>query len=231
MSIVATNRIAFLIAATLLANVSFAQLENKMTAYVFLGVPIIKKAGNIQAENIYNGYSPLPYLGLGINYNLNARFSIGANLKQLVTKKANYGLTNTNFGIGAKLNIIPMDKKISPFVYAEGNLGYITISQKANSSIENPTVDDPEHVKITQQTRNYPEIKTGYSCTGAMVGVGLDFTLKLKYGVFVSANYMLTNADKTFTSKNNFAENTSKFQFLMIQTGFRFSFGKSKSLY
>jgi hypothetical protein len=210
---------------------SYAQFEHKMTAYVFVGVPFFKKAGDIQGQNIFNGYSPIPALGFGINYNLSTKLSIGANINQLITKKANYTLSNTNVGVGVKYNFVPMDKKISPFVYMEGNMGYLIVSQKANSTWEYPVVNDPNHVEFVKQLHNYPKQNIPITYLGAMVGVGLDFTLKLKYGLFVSANYMFTNASNTVTCVQNFEDNTSKFNFIMIQTGLRFSFGKSKSLY
>lgn len=210
---------------------SFGQLENKVTAYVFLGVPLFPSAGSIQGQNIYNGYAPIPYLGLGLNYNLNSRLAIGANIKQLYTTKSNYTLSNSNLGVGVKFNFVPMDKPISPFVSVEGNLGYLTVSQKANSTTETVTNSDPNQVLITSQVRNYPEIKTGFSTFGVMMGAGVDFTLKLKYSFFVSLNYLITDASTTFTSQQNFADNTSKFQFFMPQVGVRFSFLRKKSLY
>ncbi len=210
---------------------TFGQFEHKVTATVFTGVPFFKKAGGIQGENIFNGYASIPYLGFGLNYNLNTHFSIGANVKEFVTKKANYSLSNSNLGIGVKYNIVPMDKKISPFVAAEGDVGFMVLGQKANSTWEYPEASNDQQVTYVAQLHNYPKVNTTATYVGAILGAGVDFTLKLKYGVFISANYMFTNAQSTSAIVMDFKDNTSKFDFFMIQTGLRFSFGKSKSLY
>ena len=216
---------------SLLSNLAMAQMENKVTLSASLALPMFKSAGEIQGENIYNGYGMLPSVRVGLQYNLNARFGLGPVLSQVYSSKPNYTLTQTSFGLGLKYNILPSDKKISPFVYVEGDLCYVTIAQKANSVQENPSVDDKEHIKLIGQTRNYPEIKTGFSSLGAIVGIGSDFTVKSKYTLFLAVNYVLTNAASTYTSKNNFEDNTSKLQYLMPQIGIRFSLGKKKSLY
>ena len=215
----------------IVATNAIAQLENKASISVSFGVPFIKSAGSIQAENIYYGYGKVPVLKVGLQYNINHKLGVGPVVGQFYSTKPNYKLTVTSFGLGVKYNIIPFDKKVSPFIYFEGNLNYVTVSQKANSTQENPVQDDKEQIRIKTQTRNYPEIQTGFSSLGAIAGVGIDFTLNKKYTVFVGANYYTTNAAKTYTSRNNFEDNTSKLQFLMAQLGLRFSFGQKKSLY
>lgn len=225
-----TNYI-YIFCICLLSNLAMAQMENKITLSASLALPMFKSAGEIQGENIYNGYGMLPAVRVGLQYNLNARFGLGPVLSQVYSSKPNYTLTQTSFGIGLKYNILPSDKKISPFVYLEGDVCYVTIAQKANSVQENPSVDDKEHIKLIGQTRNYPEIQTGFSSLGAIVGIGSDFTVKSKYTLFFAINYVLTNAASTYTSKNNFEDNTSKLQYLMPQIGIRFSLGKKKSLY
>ena len=215
----------------LVPAVSFAQLEHKATAYISIGMPFIKSAGPIAGENIYYGYKPIPYLGLGLQYNRSTHFSIGAVLRQLVTSKANYNLSHTTIGLTMKYNFLPSDKKVSPFGILELSTGYLYLSQKANNTVEKPIVVNPEHVAITEQEKSYPEIKRGFSSFGVMLGVGIDFTLNLKYGMFVSANYFLSDAHKSAVMETHFEQNTSKFRFLMLQTGIRFSFGKSKSVY
>lgn len=209
----------------------YSQLEHKVTAQVSLGLPLIKKAGPVNAENIFYGYKKLPYVGFGVMYNNSVHFSMGGMLRQLYTKKDFYSLSHTSLGLVAKYNFIPSDKKMSPFVTAELNTGYVVLSQKPNSTIEYPKVTDQAHVAIVEQERKYPEIKTGFATFGALAGVGVDFTLKLKYKLSFSANYFVSDAAKNPGITVSFPENTSKLRFLLLQTGFSFSFGKSKSLY
>ena len=227
------KRISYLfLLAIVLPFTANAQMEHKFTGLVSIGVPLIKSAGNISAENIYYGYKSIPYLGVAILYNSSTHFGIGGNLRQLYTTKPNYEISHTSLGLLIKYNILPSDKKISPFVNAELSTGYMMISQKANTITEQPAaLEDKTHVIVQEWERSYPEIKTGFGTYGAMLGIGADFTIKLKYGLFVSANYYLSDAHKTGAFKGFFEENKSTFNFLLMQAGVKFSFGKSKSIY
>jgi len=212
--------------------VGYSQLERKLAITAAVAMPSFSAAGNIQSENIYKGYSGLPGLRVGLQYNFNHNIGVGPIVSQYFGSKPNYNLTMTQFGLGVKYNILPFDKVISPFITAEADLNYVTVSQKANSVTEVPASNsDKEEIVLTSQVRNYPEIKTGFGNTGVVLGAGTDFTLKKKYTLFVSASYLVTNALKTFTSTSLFTENKSDLRFLILQLGMRFSFGQSKSLY
>lgn len=218
--------------AMVLPFIANAQMEHKLTGIVSIGAPLIKAAGSVSAENIFYGYKAIPYLGIAVLYNSSTHFGIGGSLRQLYTTKPNYGISHTSLGLLLKYNILPSDKKISPFVNAEFSTGYMMISQKANTITEQPpAVEDKTHVIVKDWERNYPEIKTGFGTYGVLLGVGVDFTLKLRYGLFVSANYYLSDAHKTGAFKGFFEENKSTFNFLLMQAGVKFSFGKSKSIY
>ncbi|HAR19414.1 MAG TPA: hypothetical protein DCR46_02055, partial [Cytophagales bacterium] len=151
---------------------AWAQFENKISISAAIGIPFIKSAGIIQAENIYYGYGKIPTLKIGMQYNIKPKFGLGPVIGQLYSTKPNFKLTVSSFGIGAKYNFVPFDKKISPFLYLEGDINYVTISQKANSVEENPEVDDKEQIMIVSQIRNYPEILTGFTCMGVVLGAG-----------------------------------------------------------
>jgi outer membrane protein W len=210
----------------------WAQLERKIALTAALGTPFYNKAGAVQSENIYTGYNSIPGVRVGLQYNINHFIGIGPVLGFSYGTKPNYSMATSQVGLAAKYNIIPFDKAFSPFITVEVDLNYITISQKANAATETPTVnDDPQHIIPTSKVHNYPEIKTGFTSTGAIIGVGTDFTLKKKYTLFTSINYVLTNSASSYTSTSLFPENTSKLNYMLLQVGMRFAFGQSKSLY
>ena len=223
-----------LLLLVLLTNglLAYAQLEHKFTFTAALGAPFYAKAGDVQGENIYAGYSSIPGIRLGMQYNLNDHFGFGPVVGQFYGTKANYSLTMSQVGIALKYNIVPFDKVISPFITLEGDLNYITIAQKANAATENVSSSaDPDQIQVNKQIHNYPEIKTGFASTGLLLGAGSDFTIKKRYTLFGSLNYVLTNSSESYTSKSLFSENKSKLDYFLVQVGIRFAFGQSKSMY
>lgn len=214
------------------ASIGYSQLEHKFAITAAIATPVYGSAGNIQSENIFAGYSSIPGVRVGLQYNLNHYFGFGPVVSQYFGSKENYSLNTSQLGVAFKYNIIPFDKTISPFITLEADLNYITISQKANSVTEKPAASsDVEQIVITSQERNYPEIKTGFASTGIIIGAGTDFTLKKKYTLFVAANYVLTNSSSTYTTTSLFPENKSSLSFMLFQIGMRFAFGQSKSIY
>lgn len=214
------------------ASIGYSQLERKFAITAAIATPVYSSAGDIQSENIFAGYSSIPGVRVGLQYNINHYFGFGPVISQYFGTKQNYSLNTSQFGLAFKYNILPFDKTISPFISMEADLNYITVSQKANSVTEKPAAgSDVEQIVITSQVHNYPEIKTGFASTGVIIGAGTDFTLKKKYTLFVAANYVFTNSSNTYTSTSLFPENESSLNFMLYQIGMRFAFGQSKTMY
>ena len=66
--------------------------------------------------------------------------------------------------------------------------------------------------------------------SGFMFGIGNDFVVKQKYGVFMSVNYMSTSAHEQALISEIYEENQSKFNYVIIRAGVKFGFLRSKSL-
>jgi hypothetical protein len=212
----------------------YAQFENKMTLSVFTGLPIYESAdGNNPTKNLFNAYDPIPYLGVGVGYAFNTKLSSEVNLKYLYSSKANYTISNVNFGLGFKYNFVHNDKPVSPFIYIEGNLSYMYLEQQEadGSFVIESTESSSEDVDYNTFEKSYPLIKVGmFPVMGYMVGAGVDFNIKQKYGLFISANYMATNAHQHASIEKFFPQNDSKFNFILIKAGVKFAFLKNKTL-
>ncbi len=228
-----------LIALALGTFAAQAQFENKLTGYAYFGLPFYGKAPATESPStqMLTGYKPVPYLGVGALYSFNTKFSAGVNLRGMTTYK-NFGdngrFQMSDFGMNLvlKYNIIHNDKPISPFIQLEAGGGITRLVQdSATVNVSSPADLDPEHIAYEgEQQLKLPRITNNYFTQSVMIGAGVDFVIKQKYGVFVSANYLLNNADRNSQLQEDFPENESKLNFLMIQAGIKFSFLKSKSL-
>jgi len=210
-----------------------AQFENKLNAFAYTGLPIYKADDGGQAfKNVFNGYKPLPYIGAGLDYAFNLHFSIGPSIRIMYAKKSNYKIPNTTVGLELKYNILPNDKKFSPFVVSEFSSTYLSITQNEFvETISDEIKESGKDVTFLGSDVLYPErsIKLD-NVPGMTVGVGSDFTLKQKYGVFVSFNYMFTGAHKHAKLQEVYPDNGSKYSYFLIKLGFKFGFLKSNSL-
>ena len=99
---------------------SFAQFENKLNAVVFTGMPFYSQSTvDNPVENIFNDYSFIPYVGVGLDYAFNNHFSVGPNFRFLYAVKDGFSVPTSTAGLEFKYNIFPADKGISPFISGE----------------------------------------------------------------------------------------------------------------
>ena len=213
----------------------FSQFENKVHTSVFLGLPRYSpKQSGPTFQNVFNGYKPLPFLGVGLEYAFNTKLSFGANLKFIAPTKENHRILTGNLGLGLKYNLTPSDRAISPFIYSEMNFSHIIINidgyTESFSEVEDYSADET-HATPTNWESIVEESETVLSpVLGYMVGVGLDFTLAKKYGMWVSINYLGTDAHNHANVATTYQQNTSKYAFFVLNVGFKFGFLQSKSL-
>jgi outer membrane protein W len=204
-----------------------------LNTYAYTGLPLFSKdKGGEAFRNVFKGYKPLPYIGFGLDYSFNLHFSIGPTIRFLYNSKSNYKIPNTTIGLEAKYNFLPNDKKISPFVVAEFNSSYMSISQNAFSEITNlELVQNSEEVKAVQVLKEYKEKSVKLNnVSGICMGIGSDFMVKQKYGMFVSINYMATSAHNQAKLKEIYPDNESKYSYFLIKFGLKFGFLRSNSL-
>lgn len=227
-----SKRILFSLFFTILFSSLYSQLENKLTTYAYTGLPLYNQEDGGQAfRNVFNGYKPIPYIGFGLDYGFNNHFVVGPNIRFMRTSKANVSIPNVTIGIEAKYNILPNDKKISPFIVSEASVTNLSITQDEVVEVEtinNKSGNQPYEQSVTKYT---PSSVTKLSLIpGVTIGTGIDFTLKKKYGVFVSFNYMFTNAHNHAKLIETYSDNTSKYSYFLIKAGLNFGFLRSKKI-
>lgn len=211
----------------------FAQFENKLNAYVYSGLPIYKSdKGNEAFRTVFNGLRPLPYLGLGLDYAFNLNLSIGPSVRVLYTSKENYRVPNLTAGLEVKYNFVPNDKTISPFIVSEFSVSYLKITQDAFSETFTETVrEDDAHVRQDELRIDYAERSFNLdNVSGLTLGLGSDFTIKQKYGMFVSLNYQFTSAHNHAKLQEVYPDNESKYNFFLVKVGLKLGFLRNKEL-
>lgn len=228
--------IIFLIAGIGFANQSFAQLENKLFAHGYIGLPIYNKQSNenqsISGQNIFSDYKSIPMIGGGIYYGFNTKLAIGINGRFNYTNKDNYTLPAFGLGLETKYNFVHNDKPISPFVIAEINTNAIAINQTSfTENVNLSPTGNTEDVEPTLSTTFYPEqqIKLN-NVLGYMIGAGVDFTVKKKLGMYFSVNYMTTNADQQAAVSELYPDNNSTYSFITLKVGIKIGFLQSNDL-
>ena len=135
--------------------------------------------------------------------------------------------------LGFKYNFVHNDTPVSPFIYIEGNLSYMYLEQQEAAGDFDIEIAEssPEDVDYNTFEKSYLLIKvTMFPVIGYMVGAGVDFNIKQKYGLFISANYTATNAHQHASIEKSFPQNESKFNFVLIKAGVKFTFLKNESL-
>lgn len=214
-----------------------SQFENRLNLYVSIGTIPFQPDSEIQSESIFQGYRSTPYLHAYLGYSLNRKLSMGGSLRQIVTSKENYLLSNTCIGYGVKYNFLPFDKPISPFIYTEAGINYTFVSQSQNTQvIQYSTSTDPTSITVEETTLQEPEIQLNiFPSLSAIIAVGAEFTLKSirkkNLGLYLMCGYSASNTAEKNSVKENFPNNTSQFNYFLISAGVRFSFIQRKSLY
>lgn len=213
---------------------SHAQFERKLNTHAYLAVPFLQKSNNVRSESIFENYGSTPYLGFGLNYAFNTKLSAQIDLRFLYTSKLEnvYSISHTSLDWQLKYNIVHNDKPFSPYGIFGFNTGTLYLVQKENSE-ENNTFEqkDGENVKLIRVEKRNPEIKfTMFPSIGILVGVGLDMTFKKRIGINIGALYQTSNIHQHVLLDEFFPENSSTFNFVMIQAGIKFSFLQAKKI-
>ena len=170
-------------------------------------------------------------LGVGLDYGFNTHLSIGPTVRVMQTRKENVRIPNVTFGLETKYNFLANDKKVSPFIVSEVSMTNLVIRQEevTEEEIVNTKNGNEPLKQINVTTTPVSETKIG-SILGVTLGIGSDFTVKQKYGVFVSFNYMFTNAHEHAKLQEVYPENTSKYSFFLIKAGMNFGFLRSNKI-
>jgi opacity protein-like surface antigen len=188
---------------------------------------------------------------LGIQYNINRRFSVMAELGIMYSNKweliedsgynwmhwenfdgevfvsegfNNLTLFNLSIGIKPKLYILP-GKKFNPFIFTGININYTHAK-----FIDNQWDDYVAHgLNDPEDTPYNPWLQKNVGF-GFNPGLGLDYNPSEKISVFLTGSYY-----RIFMNEKNFVsyyepETVSDFNAFLIQAGIRYSFIKSKNL-
>jgi opacity protein-like surface antigen len=187
---------------------------------------------------------------LGIQFNINRRFSILAELGIMYSNKwelisddgfnwmhwenyddtvyvsegfNNLNLFNLSIGIKPKLYILP-GKKFNPFIFTGININYTHAKYS-----DNQWADFVAHGLNGPDSHPYnPYLKKNVGL-GFNPGLGIEYNPSEKISVFLTAGYY-----HIFMNEKNFQydqpESSADFNAFLIQAGIRYSFIKSKNL-
>jgi hypothetical protein len=211
-----------------------AQFENKVNTHASIGVPIFSpETGDVASEEVFAGYSSLPSFSFGLNYAFNTKFSFQSDLRLMYTTKTSvYSITDVTVDLMLKYNFVHSDKLFSPYIIGGMNIGTLYLVQQEHDEYQPGR--EPASVEDTQNngvTVSQPETKfTIFPAIGITGGVGVDFTLKKKVGLFVNGLYTMNNAANHVLVKESFPNNYSTWGYFLFQVGVKFSFIKSKSI-
>ena len=213
--------------------VARAQFEKKLNTHAFFSVPMIKSTNAVPSESVLEGYGKVPYIGFGVNYAFNTKASIQGDVRFLRASKLSgvYTLSHIAFDWSFKYNIIHSDKPVSPYVMLGFNTGIVHLSQKENSETkEEFEQGEDSEVSVVQVEKRNPEIKFTMINAGITAQAGVDFTFQDNFGANIGLVYQTNNIHNHVLLKEFFPENDSKFNFLMIQAGVKFSFLQKNKL-
>lgn len=222
-----------LLIACLVAFSTQAQFENKLNAVVFVGLPFYPKSEITNPmKNVFSDYQSIPMVGVGLDYAFNNHLSIGPNFRFLFVQNDDFSAPVSTLGLEMKYNILPSDKKYSPFFAAEFNLTSMNVTQGAlHEDYDLNSSDIEGSVEVRGQGVHSDEATFAIEMVpGYMLGGGLDLVIKQKYGMYFSVNYMSTQAHKDPEVLELYSDNQSRFHFVVIRVGVKFGFLRKKSL-
>ncbi|MFA6402171.1 MAG: outer membrane beta-barrel protein [Salinivirgaceae bacterium] len=191
-----------------------AQFEQKFTLHGSFGF-----AMPTGAKEFISGADTYPYLfsnfssGIsvsgGVQYNINRRFSIAANIGFLDHWGWEYGsqsfdnvqFWNLQIGIAPKFYLLA-SKKVNPYLFTEVNLNYTSIYVMGLTA------------------------KKGYPGIGFYPGAGIDFMVSDNFGIYVQGGYSFISVG---SDPYSFGE-SENYKALKIEVGIKISFLKSKTI-
>jgi hypothetical protein len=216
-----------------------AQEQKKVSLNAMMGLSFLPKSEKIAPsglpKNIFGGYPWSGIAGIGLNYRLGEKIFLFENLIFLHSAKPSFSFSAGTFKTGLKYNILPLNKKISPFIFGSVDVSLLFLNRKENSrdyfpdSLSNTIGQGYGATKIT-----YNEEKLNLSfvpAIGASAGVGIDFKLSHKVSIFLAYSYNTCLASKSASIKENYFYNKSDFTYGMVNAGLTLHlFRKSKQL-
>jgi len=214
------------------------QFERKVSVYAFVGGDGF--SGNLnrnlteRPQNMFAKYHPAPAVGVAAFYALDGHLSVGGSLKAFLTSKTASRLFQSSIGADIKYNILPSDKKISPYVIGEINLSFNSIKQ--NNYVEDITPPNGANSSNTVQITDYKVQYTAFNLIfipafGTFFGGGLDVKLKETLHFFGQVGYNSSFIKGNSLLKNVYASNNSNLSFLNISVGVRLNLFQKKTFY
>lgn len=227
-----------LVTLTLLLPLSvMGQFERKVSVYAFVGESEFgsNAKNSSDANNALKGYKFSPTLGAAAFYALDGHLSVGGSLRFLWATKSEYRVFTNSIGADIKYNILPSDKKISPFVFFEANLAFNSVKQASHSSpyygTDTAGASLGNSASITGTTVSYKGENVWYDpAFGMFFGGGVDIKAKETLNFFVQAGYNTTYLQNAHLIKEAFAAN-SNLSYLNISVGVRLNLFQKKTFY
>lgn len=218
--------------------VATAQFERKVSLYVNTGIAVFPGSEKInqqngQATNIFGAYKPAPMLGGAILYAIDGHFSAGGSIRAMRSVKPYSSILVNSVGGIVKYNIIPSDKKISPYVFFEGNLSFVSIAQKShNSSFTPSNQGNSDTIPVSTINTTYTTFNVLFAPTfGIYSGGGVDIQVSEAFNLFVQLGYNECFARNTRLIRDNFSSNSSNLSYWNAAIGVRLNLFKKKTFY
>ena len=233
------NKIIFLGLLTLALPLSvMGQFERKVSVYANVGLSgFSKNAANVSSNesNILQGYKASPTIGIAAFYALDGHLSVGGSLRFLWATKSQYSMFANTIGADIKYNIIPISKKVSPYLFFEGNLGFNSLKQAnyvGTGNYSNPSgAGSNDTAQVTQQHITYQAVNLKWvPAFGMFFGGGIDIKVKETLNFFVQAGYNTTYIKENHLLKANFQPSTN-LSYLNIAVGVKLNLFQKKSFY
>jgi len=213
-----------------------AQFEKKVSVYIDAGVTASPKSERLntkgQPTDIFGAYKSGQLVGGAILYSLDDHFSVGGSVRAMRAAKPYYSLLVTSVGGMAKYNILPSGKKISPYVFFEGNLSFVSMGQKNHISNYQPPGSTADTVPVANIKYTYAAYNLFFvPAFGIYSGGGVDIRLKESLNFFVQAGFNECFAKNAKLIKANNLSNTSNLGYWNLVVGIRLNLFKKKTFY
>lgn len=213
-----------------------AQFEKKVSIYLDAGAAILPKSERLNAvglpTNIFGAYKNGITLSGAILYSLNDHFSVGGSVRALRAAKPYYSLLVNSVGAMAKYNILPSAKKISPYVFFEGNLSFVSIGQQNYVSNFQPGSSPNPDAQVSNIKYTYAAYNLYFApALGIYSGGGVDVRLKESLNFFAQAGFNECFAKNAALIKKNNLSNTSNLNYWNLVVGLRLNLFKKKTFY
>jgi len=215
------------------------QFERKVSLYASIGASgFSKNQANVSSNeaNVLVGYKAAPTIGLAAFYALDGHLSVGGSLRFLWATKSEYRIYANTIGADIKYNIIPISKKVSPYLFFEANLGFNSLKQAnyvTTGNYSNPSgAGSNDTATVTQQHITYQAVNVKWvPAFGMFFGGGIDIKVKETLNFFVQAGYNTTYLKEgNNLLKKSFQPNTN-LSYLNIAVGVKLNLFQKKTFY